>query len=194
MPPPAEPARATPDSTPSIIADPVPAASELTRVIAGILIALVVAKRAFSTTWRSALSARRGARPCLISRSLMIISSAMPISTSANRRCARSPRMARARLAPIWAPRSRDCRGVADRARPRHRLRSRQVRLECHRARRLPGAGERGGARQGGHRHGSRGLPPRPQLGRLAPAHRAVLAYHHSHSRRGRHLRSGQLQ
>lgn len=38
---PAVPARATPDSTPNTTGDPAPAASELTRVIAGILIALV---------------------------------------------------------------------------------------------------------------------------------------------------------
>ena len=39
--PPAEPARAKPETTSNTIADPVPAASELSRVIAGILIALV---------------------------------------------------------------------------------------------------------------------------------------------------------
>jgi len=39
--PTAEPVRAGPEQAPSTIADPVPAASELSRVIAGILIALV---------------------------------------------------------------------------------------------------------------------------------------------------------
>lgn len=39
--PPAEPVRAKSDSTPNTTRDPAPAASELTRVIAGILIALV---------------------------------------------------------------------------------------------------------------------------------------------------------
>ena len=39
--PPAEPARARLELTPNAIADPEPAASELTRIIAGIVIALV---------------------------------------------------------------------------------------------------------------------------------------------------------
>ena len=39
--PPAEPARARPEPMPNTIADPAPATSELTRIIAGIVIALV---------------------------------------------------------------------------------------------------------------------------------------------------------
>lgn len=39
--PPAEPARARLELTPAAIADPAPAASELTRIIAGIVIALI---------------------------------------------------------------------------------------------------------------------------------------------------------
>ena len=39
--PPAEPARAGPEPMPNTIADPAPATSELTRIIAGIVIALI---------------------------------------------------------------------------------------------------------------------------------------------------------